>query len=120
MNLWGAGFSKAADETIEAFTTSLPFDRRMALHDVRASIAHVRMLGRCKIIPAADAEIIEQGLREILGELESGALEPQGAEDIHSFVEQQLTARIGPVAAPPPPPPPRHHPPATAPPPSPP
>ncbi len=98
MKLWGGRFSKAADETIEAFTASLPFDQRMALHDVRASIAHVRMLGRCKIIPAADAEIIEQGLREILGELESGALEPQGAEDIHSFVEQQLTARIGPVA----------------------
>src|SRR5947209_7008700 len=98
MKLWGGRFSKAADETIEAFTASLPFDQRMALHDVRASIAHVRMLGRCKIIPAADAEIIEQGLREILGELESGTLEPSGAEDIHSFVEQQLTARIGPVA----------------------
>jgi argininosuccinate lyase len=98
MKLWGGRFGKAADETIEAFTASLPFDRRMALHDVRGSIAHVRMLGRCKIIPAADAARIEQGLREISGELESGVLEPQGAEDIHSFVEQQLTARMGPVA----------------------
>src|SRR5438093_7254309 len=98
MKLWGGRFSKAADETIEAFTASLPFDQRMARHDVRGSIAHVRMLGRCEIIPAADAAKIEQGLREIMGELESGTLEPAGAEDIHSFVEQQLTLRIGPVA----------------------
>src|ERR1700687_1069089 len=86
--LWGGRFDKASDETIEAFTASLPFDRRMALHDVRGSIAHVRMLGHCNIIPAEDAQKIEQGLPEITGELESGALEPHGAEDIHSFVEQ--------------------------------
>jgi argininosuccinate lyase len=98
MKLWGGRFTKAADETIEAFTASLPFDRRMALHDVRGSIAHVRMLGGCGIIPADDATRIEHGLREILSELESGVLEPMGAEDIHSFVEQVLTARIGPVA----------------------
>jgi argininosuccinate lyase len=98
MKLWGGRFSKAADESIEAFTASLPVDRRMALQDVRGSIAHVRMLGRCGIIPADDSAKIEQGLREILGELESSALEPTGAEDIHSFVEQELTRRIGPVA----------------------
>jgi argininosuccinate lyase len=98
MKLWGGRFSKAADETIEAFTASLPFDRRMALHDVRGSMAHVRMLGRCGIIPAEDSAKIEQGLREILGELEASALEPAGAEDIHSFVEQELTRRIGTVA----------------------
>lgn len=98
MKLWGGRFSKAADETIEAFTASLPFDQRMARHDVRGSIAHARMLGRCEIIPAADAAQIEQGLREILAELEAGTLEPSGAEDIHSFIEQQLTGRIGPVA----------------------
>ncbi len=98
MKLWGGRFSKAADESIAAFTASLPFDRRMARHDVRGSIAHVRMLGRCEIIPAGDAAKIEQGLREVLGELESSALEPAGAEDIHSFVEQELTLRIGPVA----------------------
>jgi len=98
MKLWGARFNKGADETIEAFTASLRFDQRMARHDVRGSIAHVRMLGRGEIIPAADAARIEQGLREILAELEAGSLEPSGAEDIHSFVEQELTARIGPVA----------------------
>jgi argininosuccinate lyase len=98
MKLWGGRFSKAADETIEAFTASLPFDQRMARQDVRGSIAHVRMLGHCGIIPAEDSAEIEQGLREIEGELESGVLEPSGAEDIHSFVEQELTRRIGPVA----------------------
>src|SRR5688500_4766525 len=98
MKLWGGRFSKAADETIEAFTASLPFDRRMALHDVRGSIAHVRMLGRCGIIAPEDSARIEQGLQQIFGELESSALEPPGAEDIHSFVAQELTRRIGPVA----------------------
>src|SRR5207302_7564366 len=91
-------FSKEADASIEAFTASLPFDRRMGRHDVRGSIAHVRMLGGSGIISKADAGQIEAGLREILAELEAGTLEPAGAEDIHSFVEQQLTARIGPVA----------------------
>jgi argininosuccinate lyase len=98
MKLWGGRFSKEADETIEAFTASLPFDRRMARQDVRGSIAHVRMLGHCGIIAASDAGQIEQGLQAILGELEAGTLEPHGAEDIHSFVEQELTARIGAVA----------------------
>jgi argininosuccinate lyase len=98
MKLWGSRFSKEADASIETFTASLPFDRRMARHDVRGSIAHVRMLGGCGIIPATDAGQIEAGLRELLAELEAGTLEPTRAEDIHSFVEQQLTARIGPVA----------------------
>src|SRR5215213_9292196 len=98
MKLWGGRFSKAADETIEAFTASLPFDRRMAVQDVRGSTAHARMLGRCGIISADDAEKIEQGLRELMSELESGVLEPAGAEDIHTFVEQELTRRIGAAA----------------------
>jgi argininosuccinate lyase len=98
MKLWGGRFSKEADASIEAFTASLPVDRRMARHDVRGSIAHVRMLGACGIIPPGDAQQIEAGLRGILADLEAGTLEPAGAEDIHSFIEQQLTARIGPVA----------------------
>jgi argininosuccinate lyase len=98
MKLWGGRFGKAADETIEAFTASLPFDRRMAVQDVRGSIAHARMLGRCGIVSADDAEKIEQGLREMIAELESGVLEPAGAEDIHTFVEQELTRRIGAAA----------------------
>jgi argininosuccinate lyase len=98
MKLWGGRFSKAADETIEAFTASLPFDRRMAVQDVRGSIAHARMLGACGIIPTAEAAQIEQGLGEIMAALEAGTLEPAGAEDIHTFVEQELTRRIGAVA----------------------
>jgi argininosuccinate lyase len=98
MKLWGGRFGKEADAAIEAFTASLPFDQRMARQDMRGSMAHVRMLGRCGIIPADDAAKIEQGLGELLLELESGALTPAGAEDIHSFVEQRLAARIGPVA----------------------
>jgi len=60
--LWGGRFEKEADPSIEAFTRSLPFDQRMAVHDIRGSVAHARMLGRCGIIPADEAAAIERGL----------------------------------------------------------
>src|SRR5436305_14942990 len=95
--LWGGRFEKEADPSIEAFTRSLPFDQRMAVHDIRGSIAHARMLGRCGIIPTEDAEAIERGLRDLQAEGERGAV-IEGAEDIHSWVEQRLRERIGAVA----------------------
>jgi argininosuccinate lyase len=97
MNLWGGRFEKGPDEAIAAFTNSLPFDQRMATQDVRGSLAHCRMLGHAGIIPAEDARQIEAGLREILAEVESGE-RLTGAEDIHSWVESRLRAKIGPVA----------------------
>ena len=98
MKLWGGRFSKAADGTIEAFTASLPFDRRMALQDVRGSIAHVRMLGGCEIIPTADAQSIEHGLREILGELAYAGLwfDPL-KEDLEAFIgktQERVTGEV--------------------------
>jgi argininosuccinate lyase len=100
MNLWGGRFSSGPNEAIAAFTHSLPFDQRMARQDVRGSIAHCRMLAHTGIIPAPDAEQIEAGLREILTELEGDALPRPltDAEDIHSWVEGRLRAKIGPVA----------------------
>jgi argininosuccinate lyase len=98
MKLWGGRFSKEADATIEGFTSSLAFDRRMWEQDIRGSVAHVRMLGRCGIIPAEDAAAIEAGLGEIRAEVEAGTLAIEGAEDIHSFVEQRLHEKLGPVA----------------------
>jgi argininosuccinate lyase len=105
MKLWGGRFSKEADRGIEAFTTSLPFDQRMAEWDIRGSIAHARMLGRCGILTAEEAAQIEQGLQAVAEDL---AGEPRGrpprppapgeAEDIHSLVEQRLREKIGPLA----------------------
>jgi len=96
--LWGGRFTKAADKTVEGFTSSLLFDRRLFAQDVRGSVAHVRMLGRQGIIPAADAVAIEQGLLEILAEIKAGQFPfRQEYEDIHLNIEKRLIEKIGPV-----------------------
>ena len=94
--MWAGRFSKEVDETVNAFNSSISFDGRMYRQDIRGSIAHATMLGRQGIIPQADAEKIIAGLNDILADLESGALlmDPT-AEDIHMFVEAELTKRIG-------------------------
>jgi len=96
--LWGGRFRGDLDPTIAAFTTSLPFDRRLYRADILGSIAHATMLGRCGIVPEADANRIVRGLRELLSELDAGMLPIAGAEDIHTFVEATLRARIGDAA----------------------
>ena len=96
--MWGGRFRGELDPQVAAFTTSLPFDRRLYRADILASIAHATMLGRCGIVPATDADRLVQGLREILREADAGILEIQGAEDIHTFVEAALTTRIGEAA----------------------
>ncbi len=93
--LWGGRFRGDLDPTIAAFTTSLPFDRRLYRADILGSIAHATMLGRCGIVPADDAAAMVRGLREILSEIDAGLLAIEGAEDIHTFVEATLRRRIG-------------------------
>jgi len=94
--MWAGRFSKEVDETVNAFNSSISFDGRMYRQDIKGSIAHATMLGDCGIIPKADAEKIIEGLKGILADLDSGALlmDPT-AEDIHMFVEAELTKRIG-------------------------
>ena len=94
--MWAGRFSKEVDETVNAFNSSISFDGRMYAQDIRGSIAHATMLGDCGIIPKTDAETIIEGLKGILADLDSGALlmDPT-AEDIHMFVEAELTKRIG-------------------------
>ena len=94
--MWAGRFSKEVDETVNAFNSSISFDGRMYRQDIRGSIAHATMLGDCGIIPRDDTEKIIAGLESILADLDSGALlmDPS-AEDIHMFVEAELTKRIG-------------------------
>ena len=94
--LWQGRASKAVDSRVNDFNSSIRFDCRMIEQDIRGSLAHSAMLGKQGIIPAADAAAIAQGLRGILEDLHTGALaiDPT-AEDVHTFVEQTLTARIG-------------------------
>ncbi|MDF2439929.1 MAG: argininosuccinate lyase [Abditibacteriota bacterium] len=85
---------------MQKFSTSLPYDSRLWRYDIKGSIAHVQMLARVKVLSDEDAQQIVAGLDQIASEIESGALNFEGApdEDIHSFVERNLATRIGSVA----------------------
>ncbi len=94
--MWAGRFTKPSDQLADDFNSSLPFDCRMFRQDIQGSMAHASMLGAQKIITEEDAASIIDGLEGILKDLESGALEfDPSCEDIHMFVEQELTQRIG-------------------------
>ena len=96
MKLWAGRFQKETDDRVNSFNTSLPFDRRMYAHDIEGSMAHAKMLAATGIIAAEDAEKILDGLQGIQADIESGKLTMDNdAEDIHMFIEAELTARIG-------------------------
>ena len=94
--MWAGRFKKEADSKVNDFNSSISFDARMYRQDIMGSIAHAAMLGRTGIIGQTEADKITEGLSGILSDLESGALafDPD-AEDIHMFVEAELTKRLG-------------------------
>lgn len=94
-NLWSARFSKELDAAVNDFNSSIKVDGLMYKEDIEGSIAHAKMLGACGIIPAEDAEAIVSALTDIRKEITSGELviDPE-AEDIHMFVEGELTKRL--------------------------
>ena len=94
--MWAGRFSKETDPGVNDFNSSIAFDARMYRVDIRGSMAHAAMLGKTGIISEADAEAITEGLKGVLHDLDSGTLAfDPNAEDIHMFVEAELTARIG-------------------------
>ena len=94
--MWAGRFSKEVDEKVNDFNSSISFDARMYRHDIRGSMAHAQMLGEQGIIEKHESEKIIEGLKGILADLDSGALHfDPNAEDIHMFVEQVLTERLG-------------------------
>ena len=94
--LWKGRFSKAVDSRVNDFNSSIRFDQRMIAQDMRGSGVHAAMLAKQGIISEKDCEDILSGLASIADDLASGALEiDPNAEDVHTFVEQTLTARIG-------------------------
>ena len=96
MKLWAGRFQKETDERVNSFNTSLPFDRRMYAHDVEGSMAHAKMLAATGVITAEDAEKILAGLAAIRADIDNGVLTlDNDAEDVHMFIEAELTSRIG-------------------------
>ena len=96
--MWEGRFSKALDQQADDFNSSIHFDSRMFRQDIQGSMAHAAMLSAKGIISQADADTILTELEKILQDLESGALAiDMTAEDIHMFVEAELTKRIGDV-----------------------
>ena len=95
MKLWQGRFSAPMSADADAFNESLSFDQKLYRADITASLAHSEMLGRCNIISADEAKTIQNGLESILSDIENGKLKIENAEDIHSFVEENLVKRIG-------------------------
>ncbi|MBO4867070.1 MAG: argininosuccinate lyase [Ruminococcus sp.] len=94
--MWAGRFTKEVDERVNDFNSSISFDHRMYKQDIEGSIAHATMLGECGIIDIEESKKIIEGLKGILADIESGKLEfDPTAEDIHMFVEAELTSRLG-------------------------
>ena len=96
--LWAGRTSGATDAIADDFNSSIPFDSRMYVQDIKGSMAHAAMLGATGILSQQEADTLIGGLQGILDDLKSGALEiDMSCEDIHMFVEQVLTRRLGDV-----------------------
>lgn len=96
MKLWKGRFQKEADPKTNDFNSSISIDSRMYKEDIEGSIAHATMLGAAGIIDKGESEKICAELEKIEKDIETGALHiDPDAEDIHTFIEGELTARIG-------------------------
>ena len=94
--MWAGRFTKEVDERVNDFNSSISFDARMYRQDIEGSVAHATMLGECGIIDLEESKKIVAGLKGILADIDSGKLQfDPTAEDVHMFVEAELTARLG-------------------------
>ena len=96
--LWAGRTDGTTEKIADDFNSSIRFDSRMYRQDITGSMAHAAMLAAKGIIAQAEADTLTEGLAGILEDLESGKLPiDMEAEDIHMFVEQVLTQRLGDV-----------------------
>ena len=94
--MWTGVTDGVTDPLADDLNSSVRFDRRLYRQDIRGSVAHACMLASRGIITNAERDAICEGLGSILADLDSGALEVDpGSEDVHMFVEQELTSRVG-------------------------
>ncbi|PPC88124.1 MAG: argininosuccinate lyase [Methylotenera sp.] len=93
---WSGRFNEPVAELVKKYTASVDFDKRLAEFDIAGSIAHAKMLGAQGIISLDDVAKIEQGLAEILAEIQAGSFEwLLDLEDVHLNIEKRLTDKIG-------------------------
>ena len=96
VQLWKGRFKKELAKETNDFNSSIGFDSRMFEEDIKGSIAHATMLGATGIIDKSESDKITAELEKILDDIKSGKLEiDMSAEDIHTFIEGELTARLG-------------------------
>ena len=95
MKLWSGRFEKETNEMADAFNSSLHFDFRLYPYDIKGSIAHASMLCKVGILTEQERDDIIRGLNEILQDIKLKKLLPKDAEDVHMFIESELTRRIG-------------------------
>lgn len=94
--LWKGRFKKELAKETNDFNSSIKFDKRMLEEDIKGSMAHAAMLGATGIIDKSESEKIVDGLDGILKDIKNGVLAiDESAEDIHTFVEGELTKRLG-------------------------
>ncbi len=93
---WSGRFSEPVAELVKRYTASVSFDRRLALHDIRGSLAHARMLAKQGIIGQDDLAAIERGMAAVKHEIETEEFEwSLDDEDVHLNIEKRLTALVG-------------------------
>jgi len=96
--LWGGRFQKSAEQWVDEFGASIGFDQQLVMEDLAGSIAHVKMLGECRILPIEDVTAILNGLEQLKVKATNDELVFEVAnEDIHLNLEKMLIDLIGPV-----------------------
>ena len=93
---WGGRFSGKTDKIVEKFTASIGFDKRLYKHDIMGSIAHCKVLEKCKILSSVESQKIIKGLKSIEKSIDNGSFQFDSAlEDIHMNIERELIDKIG-------------------------
>lgn len=95
MDLWAGRFSQATDKLVREFTSSIGIDKKLYKYDIAGSIAHTKMLSKCRIIKDIEAQRITQALKEIEKDIEKGKFDFSQKEDIHLAIEEELIKREG-------------------------
>jgi argininosuccinate lyase len=94
--LWSGRFAEGPSEMTLSFTSSLSVDTRLAWYDIMGSLAHARMLGETGIIEKEESNLLVEGLKQLLTDLEAGSVDlSPDLEDVHTNVEHILTQRVG-------------------------